>query len=1053
MKSLYILLLALAMLCPVDTYASIHGALKGKVVDENGDPLIGATVRIVGTTRGAIVKSKDGTFTLVNIPVGTFIVRVTFMGKEAAERQITFSAAKTDYAEFTLTAEGGGARTKELEVFGNREMVRKDDIGSQQSFSGSAITNVAREGVTGVVSLSAGVDNSGNGFNIRGSRDSETLIRVDGFDLSNQFTGGMGIGGTAYFPMVSAFATEQVQVLTGGFSAEFGDAMGGIVNTMVKTGRLDKYEVFLRWRTDAPALNGSQANGLQIEREGRELIIQDEGEGAKYQGAITNSVEFGVGGAVPLIPRTTFFLSGLYKFEKYRTNSYEIYDPLGNNLGQLDNTRTWVKNITGRMQFGITNNIQLVIGGMFGMSNFENAGWSWLYSTSEGTIDGVSNGIAENVAKQPVFNQLVANYSAKINHTLDQNSFYELKIANNINNDEFGRRIGYQDPSFLGGFEIYEPADEYAVSGSTLIPGKDKIIDIYTFLTKSQLSEDGYVTQAYPVRNPLTGYYEGNTNSTGTDNAYGLQYYFVTTGNSSGFQYRQSNDWQIKGDYNISLDKGDFSHNIRSGFEVRFWELHRHYNGNPYVANPFYDIYTDKWGGNIYADDQEVYDLTSTPASPFKFAAYVQDQLSFKGIVFTPGLRIDYFDPSSDYRTNNNTFIAIGADSGFASSDPKIQISPRLNVTYPITERSTLSIAYGIYFRTPELQNMYDKFFLYQLRSGDILGNPNMDAQRTNAYQVSYANQLTDDFVLNLSAYYKDIYNQLGVQYVPATPVPFFQYTVSEYGNTKGLEATLTKRASNNYGFLLNYTLAYVTGTSNSPSTNASILLDPFTQQPMFPLATYPQNWDVRHRVKLNAYLTWADNEGPSIGGIQLLENTNIIFTGNYRSGFPYTRTDPNGNPLSERNAERQPSFWNLDLRLSKAFMMKDIFGESAGYSRLELFADVNNLLNRTAVTAFYSATGDPDDNGRVLVTQVGNFSSITFYESADFANPATYSPSQYDSFGRRLYNANSDFDNNGLVTQAEKYQAFVNYAETALSFRGNYMIPRQVFVGINFNF
>ena len=527
----------------------------------------------------------------------------------------------------------------------------------------------------------------------------------------------------------------------------------------------------------------------------------------------------------------------------------------------------------------------------------------------------------------------------------------------------------------------------------------------------------------------------------------------MTSGSGGGFQFRHSNDWQVQGSYSISLDDGDFSHNVKTGFDFRIWELHRHYNGNPEASNPFYDIYSDKWGGNLYTLDPDVYERTSKPFRPVKVAAYVQDQISYKGIVFTPGFRIDYFNPNSEYRVDSPYFTSIAADSGFADVDPKFQVSPRIMVMYPITERSQLSLAYGIYFKTPELQNMYDKFYLAELRSGDVLGNPNMEAQRTNSYQVAYQNQLTDEFVLELSAYYKDIYNQLGVQYYEATPTPFFQYTVSEYGNAKGIEATFRKLNFNHIGLLLNYTLGYVTGTSNSPLANAGISIDPYTDLPMFPLATYPQSWDVRHRVSANLDINWGNNEGPSVGGIQLLENTNFIFTGNYSSGQPYTRTDADGTALSERNSERQPSYWRVDLRFQKSFALKDWIGESAGMTSIQFFVDINNLLNRTAVVALHPATGDPDNNGRVLEVQVGNFSPTTFYDKANFANPTTYAPSQYDAYGRRLYNAKSDFDNNGLVTQAEKFESYQNYAEDALSFRGNYQTPRTVYLGVNVRF
>ena len=86
-------------------------------------------------------------------------------------------------------------------------------------------------------------------------------------EVGNQFTGGYGIGGINDFPMASDWATDQVDVKTGGFSAEYGGTIGGVVNSVLKTGRTDRFEGFLRYRTDVDALWGSQKNGLQVTQE------------------------------------------------------------------------------------------------------------------------------------------------------------------------------------------------------------------------------------------------------------------------------------------------------------------------------------------------------------------------------------------------------------------------------------------------------------------------------------------------------------------------------------------------------------------------------------------------------------------------------------------------------------------------------------------------------------------------------------------------------------------------------------------------------------------
>jgi hypothetical protein len=328
-----------------------------------------------------------------------------------------------------------------------------------------------------------------------------------------------------------------------------------------------------------------------------------------------------------------------------------------------------------------------------------------------------------------------------------------------------------------------------------------------------------------------------------------------------------------------------------------------------------------------------------------------------------------------------------------------------------------------------------------------------MEAQRVNSYEVSYANQLTDDFAFTIGAYYKDIYNQLGVKKMFTMPDPYFEYTVAEYGNSKGIEFEFEKRPTNNIGFRINYALAENTGTSANPADNYNNITDPYTGLWAYPLGEYPLGNDIRHVVNMIVNFVWGDNEGPSIGGLHVLENTNLGFTGSYSSGSPYTRTDINGRAISEINAERQPDNWNVNLRASRTVLFKDIVGDLMGDTKLEIFFDVFNLFNRREAVAYYSATGDPDDDGVSLNRSIGDFNSVSWYKDAVYGIPLSYGTDQYDTYGNRLYNANSDFDKNGIVTQAEKYETYVNYIEMLMKFRGMYQAPRQVSFGVKLIF
>ena len=623
-------------------------------------------------------------------------------------------------------------------------------------------------------------------------------------------------------------------------------------------------------------------------------------------------------------------------------------------------------------------------------------------------------------------------------------SFYDFTVSYNVNTDQIGRRNNFEDPNFFTGFDIMEPQDQYVFNGTTLVQGTmqdgrivgDKILDQFTSWTALKNTNDGYLLGDQPVINPLTGYYEGPAYES-TNNPYGVQGIFATHGNQGGLEFRDQYYWQVDGNYTNAFKTGeDFSHLFKTGFQVQLFELHRHYNGMPWDGNPFFDLFTDKYGGNIYADNTQIYDKTSKPFKPTQFALYAQDKISFKGIIFTPGLRLDLFAPNSQYRIPSEAFTSIRSDTGFADASIKWQISPRINIAYPITDKSVLSLSYGLYFKTPSYQYLYDNFAVDVLRGNNLIGNPNMESQRTNEYQVSFNQQIGDNMALGITTYYKDMYNQLGLSYVPSIPTPYYQYSVAEFGNSRGVEVEFRKNPSNDHIMLvLNYTLGYVTGTAPDPSSNYLVPYDPYSGKMAFPLSPFPQPWDVRHFVKGYLTFVWGDDEGPSVFNIKPLQNAQINFTGTFTSGYPYTKTDKNGNLIGERNAERQPSVWNIDSRISKEFI------------------DIYNLLNLRYATSVYTTTGDPVDDGVTLQRQMGDFSSVTWYKEATYDNASTFSSDQYDIYGNRYYNANADFDKNGTVTQAEKREAYMNYAKDAMSSLNRFLAPRQIYIGAMFRF
>lgn len=1034
--------------------AGIYGILAGRITDKEGKPIPGATIRIEGTTLGGFAR-PDGRFSIVNVPAGTYTVLVRAVGYREARVQVKISADQT--TEIVVQLEAEAVRVQEVTVEAKAPLVEKYAIGTLRNVSSEEIRNIPRQTVQQVALLTPGVLAAGNGFIVRGSRAIETQIRLDGLDIADQFVGAFGNGGFRYFPTVTNLAVEEVQVLTGNFAAEYGNALGGVVNTVTKTGRTDRYEATFRFYTDNVSfLYGKAGNGLQrLPR--REY-----------------NYELALGGPLPLLSGSTFYLSAQYLTNTHRNAGLEVFDPWGNNLGQLPQDRTWMRSMSARLKFALTKDFSFLLGGMFGLTDYERPSLEWMYARDEGVVNGIPNGVQEYYAKRAVIDQFVGNVLARITHTLTQSTYYELTFSSTWNVNEVSRRYlayepgrgwvkgNFDRPDFFKGFDLWYPQDDYVIEGNQLLSKSlrggvgDKIIDHYSLLTGVTISEDGYVIGVRPIRHPWTGYVEGGVNSTSTRNPYGLQGFFAAAGNERAFEFRYSQYFQLDGYITSRIEAGDIVHLVKGGFEARFLTLHHHYNSLPWDGNAFFDVYTNRWGGNIYAENPQVWQLTSKPYKPYTVAAYIQDQFAYRGIILNLGLRFDYFQPNAKYRTESQRFIPIQDQQYFAPATAKFLLSPRVSINYPITERSTFSVAYGTFQQVPQPSFLYDALNTFRLRGNQILGNPNLSAQRSNQYQVSYAHALTEDFAVDVTAFYKDIYNQVGLRYVPTLPDPYSEYTVAEYGNVRGLELRLRRRPLGNFGFDINYTLSYARGTASGPTTQyqQTILAgeDPYTGVKTFPLTEYFLDYDRRHVVNFSLSFFLNEGEGPAIAGVRPLENTTLNLTGLFQTGTPYTKRDRQGNQVGEYNGARQPSDWSVDMRLQRAFSL-GVLGEAFKNVKLELYLDVFNLFNNTKPVAVYERTGSPDYDGVDLNRQIGDFSATNWYRDADPNRPETLSPAQYDSYGRRLYTADADFNRDGVVTQEEKYRGYLRWVQDTLNRRVNYRLPRSVNLGFLLRF
>lgn len=194
--------------------------LQGTVRDDK-EALVGATVKVTKGTdviRGAITDT-EGSYRITLDP-GTYDVEVSYTGYQVQRVQaVQVLSNKLNALDFAL-ASGLAINEVEIKAF-KVPLINKDGTESGSSLTSTQIRQMPTRNVAQIVAATAGVTTSENGdVNIKGGRAASTNYYIDGIRVA---------GGV---PPVQDI--EQLQVVTGGLGAEYGDVTGGIVSIITK---------------------------------------------------------------------------------------------------------------------------------------------------------------------------------------------------------------------------------------------------------------------------------------------------------------------------------------------------------------------------------------------------------------------------------------------------------------------------------------------------------------------------------------------------------------------------------------------------------------------------------------------------------------------------------------------------------------------------------------------------------------------------------------------------------------------------------------------------
>jgi outer membrane cobalamin receptor len=228
MNQIIILCFAMILLlfCVVNSsQAQTTGKIAGKAYDaETKEPLPGTNVVIEGTNMGAAA-GLDGTFFIINVPPGIYNLKIMMIGFEILRIEgLHVSVNRTSFVDAKLksTVLAG----QEVVVQAEKVALKKDQTSSVRNVSSDQIDILPVENMGQVINLQAGVVNG----HFRGGRTAEVAYLIDGVEVTEAF------GGEGRTVDLEPEAIQDLEVITGTFNAEYGDAMSGIVNAVTKRG-------------------------------------------------------------------------------------------------------------------------------------------------------------------------------------------------------------------------------------------------------------------------------------------------------------------------------------------------------------------------------------------------------------------------------------------------------------------------------------------------------------------------------------------------------------------------------------------------------------------------------------------------------------------------------------------------------------------------------------------------------------------------------------------------------------------------------------------------
>jgi outer membrane receptor protein involved in Fe transport len=982
-KGLPFILYAMILISGI-AFGGTTGKIAGVVRDaKTNEFLPGANIILEGTTMGAAT-SVDGAYIILNVPPGNYTLRASVIGyRELRVENVHVSIDLTTHQDFSLeetVLEAGETVT----IVATRPMVVKDLTASTAVVGSEEIENLPITEINEAVQLQAGlVQDAGGGLHIRGGRTGEISYWIDGIPVTDVYNGGSVVE-------VNKNMVQELQVVSGAFNAEYGQAMSGIVNIATKDGTNDFGGSVSAYFGDHVSTHKEIFNNIDA-----------------FSPTAVRDAEGSLNGAI-LKDKLFFYINGRYDYDdgyiygQRRFNPQAVTTPWTLADSVLKERAPEYYNAENQVDQRNNQTFEYVVG-------------SNAFIDSLITVSAMDEALRANPDSFAVYYPVYYN-RLRENHKNGKGDMAYVPM--NYNEKYYGQakliykftpslkllyNLIYDDVQFKE-WSIFDNERDYKYnpdgSPTKYSLGMTHIVQLTHALSSTTFYTLGlsYFTKTFDKYLYKSDY---DPRWVHPDLALQQPYSFKTAGTSG----TDVNSTIFKRKTKTMLAKLDLTsqvtstHQIKTGIEFRQHDVRRRdYTLRPVEQEITIDpVFDSPFISTQVLPESTIYN-SSYKHNPREFSAYIQDKMEFKNMIVNLGVRLDYFDPDGvvlvdesdpsiynpirpenrykDWGTDGipNTHDPDGTESNgikdpgepsvtlaerqtywYKQASTKMNISPRIGFSFPITDHGMIYFSYGHFFQVPRFERLYQNPD-FELDSGTgnvgIIGNADLKPEKTVSGEIGLQQQLSDDIAISITGYFRDVRNLTSTR---ADDIEIFggsatysKFVNSDFGLIKGIIFSLNKRFSGGLSATLDYTLQQAKGSNSDPEAARNAVAGGSLPE----VQLTPLDWDQKHTI--NATVTYST---PSYGGSLIAR---------WGSGLPYTPRRSEDITTLLTNSQRKPSSYSIDLRAYKKITL--------GARTLTLFMRVFNLFDTlNEINVF-------DDTGRAGFT--------TDIETAQATNP-----------------------------------------------------------------